>query len=123
MKSIRNAALDLGCLMIASATIQTIAASAQDAASNPSLAARIADGRPWQIRMEDGRKTTLVLLANGTGTMTGGPMALSPNWRPTADGMCLKPAMLMPERCVVLSATSTGFTGTRDGATVFTLER
>lgn len=81
MKSIRNAALDLGCLMIASATIQTIAASAQDAASNPSLAARI------------------------------------------ADGMCLKPAMLMPERCVVLSATSRGFTGTRDGATVFTLER
>ncbi|MEQ1731652.1 MAG: hypothetical protein ABL982_25040 [Vicinamibacterales bacterium] len=109
--------------MFASAPLQSTAGSAQEAGSNSSLAVRIADGRPWQMRMEDGRKTTLVLLANGTGTMTGGPMALSPTWRPIAGGMCLKPATLIPERCVILSPTSNGFTGTRDGTTVFTLER
>lgn len=123
MKSIRSAALGLGCLMIASAPMQSTVGSAQEVDSNSSLAARIADGRPWQMRMADGRKTTLVLLASGTGTMTGGPMALSPTWRPTAEGICLKPATLMPERCVILSPTSNGFTGTRDDTTVFTLER
>ena len=72
MQSIRNAALGLGCLMLVGATMQSTAGSAQESAANPSLAARIADGRPWRMRMENGRKTTLVLLANGTGTMMGG---------------------------------------------------
>lgn len=123
MKSLRSAALGLSCLIVGSVPMQSTVSSAQQAGSNSSLAARIADGRPWRMRMENGRKTTLVLLTNGTGTMMGGPMALSPTWRPTADGMCLKPGVMMPERCVTLSPTSKGFTGTRDGTIVFVLER
>ena len=110
-------------LMIAGVIVQPTAASAREAGSNISLAARVADGRPWQMRTDDGRKTSLILFADGSGTMTGGPMQLSPKWRPTANGMCLKPATLMPERCVVLIPTNKGFVGSKDGATVFTLER
>jgi hypothetical protein len=95
----------------------------QSIASDGSASREVADGRPWQMRTEDGRVTTLVLYANGTGKFTGGPMNLSPKWRATSDGLCLKPAALVKERCVVLSPTGNGFVGTRDGATVFTLER
>lgn len=110
-------------LMIAAAIVQSTAASARDSGPSVSLAARVADGRPWQMLMDDGRTTSLVLFADGTGTMTGGPMQLSPKWRPTADGMCLKPMPLMSERCVILVPTKKGFVGSRDGTTVFTLER
>lgn len=110
-------------LVIAGVAVQPTALPAREAAANISLAAKVADGRPWAMRTDDGRKTSLTLFADGTGTMTGGPMSLSPKWRPTADGMCLKPAALMPERCVVLVPTNKGFTGLRDGTVVFTLER
>lgn len=110
-------------LVIAGVAVQPTALPAREAVTNISLAAKVADGRPWAMRASDGRKTTLTLFADGTGTMTGGPMPLSPKWRPTADGMCLKPAALMPERCVVLVPTNTGFSGSKDGTLVFTLER
>lgn len=110
-------------VMIAGATMQLTAASAREAGSNVLLATRVADGRPWQMLMDDGRTTSLVLFADGTGTMTGGPMKLSPKWRPTADGICLKPTSLMSERCVTLTPTKKGFVGSRDGTAVFSLER
>lgn len=110
-------------LMITAAVMQSTAVPARTSGPNVSLAARVADGRPWQMLMDDGRTTSLVLFADGTGLMTGGPMQLSPKWRPTADGMCLKPMPLMSERCVILIPTKKGFVGSRDGTTVFTLER
>jgi hypothetical protein len=110
-------------LMIAGVTLQITAVSARESGLSISLAARVADGRPWRMLMDDGRRTSLVLFADGTGTMKGGTMQLSPKWRPTADGMCLKPIPLMPERCVILAPTKKGFVGSSDGAAVFTLER
>ena len=78
--------------MIAGAIMQFTAASAREAGPNVSLAARVADGRPWQMLMDDGRTTSLVLFADGTGAMTGGPMQLSPKWRPNpvSDHRCFK---------------------------------
>ncbi len=73
--------------------------------------------------MENGRVGTLVLFENGTGKMTGGPMDLSPKWRPTADGMCLKPGALLPERCVKLVRSENGYLGMKDGKQIFKLER
>lgn len=71
-------------------------------ADDASAVQQITDGRPWKITMENGRVGTLVLFQNGTGKMTGGPMELSPKWKPTADGLCLKPGALLHERCVKL---------------------
>lgn len=110
-------------LMIAGAIMQFSAPSAHASGPDVSLAARVADGLPWQVLTDNGLTTSLVLFADGTGMMAGGPMQLSPKWRPTADGICLKPMPLMSERCVVLIPTRKGFIGSRDGTTIFTLER
>lgn len=120
----RHCAKNIRAAAIASVvSLQCLLGSGVAFASGDLISREIADGRPWQMRTEDGRVTTLVLYANGTGKITGGPMNLLPKWRATIDGICLKPAALVKERCIVLSPTGKGFVGTRDGATVFTLER
>ncbi|MDO9315944.1 MAG: hypothetical protein Q7T97_15520, partial [Burkholderiaceae bacterium] len=53
-------------IIIAGATMQLTAASAREAGSNVTLAARVADGRPWKMLMDDGRTTSLVLFSDGT---------------------------------------------------------
>lgn len=109
--------------MIAGAMMQVTSARAQVVGSDASLTAKIADGRSWKMTMEDGRVGTLILFQNGTGKMTGGPMELTPKWRPTPDGLCLKPGALLPERCVQLVRTSNGYVGLREGKQTFKLER
>ncbi len=109
--------------VIAGMTMQATNALAQVAGSDASLAAKIADGRSWRITMEDGRVGALTLFQNGTGKMAGGPMELAPKWRPTRDGLCLKPGALLPERCVRLVRTSSGYIGLQDGKQAFKLER
>jgi hypothetical protein len=92
-------------------------------AEQTAIAHYVADGRPWKMTTEDGRVTTLVLFENGKGKMTGGPMEWSPTWRPTPDGLCLKPGLLLPERCVELVRSNNGYIGTRSGERIFKLER
>lgn len=92
-------------------------------AEDTSAVYKITDGRPWKITMENGRVGTLVLLRNGTGKMTGGPVELSPKWKQTADGLCIKPGALLPERCVRLVRTGKGYLGMNGDKQVFELER
>ena len=110
-------------VMIAGVVMQMTRAPAQVSDPNASLAAKVADGRPWKMTMEDGRPGTLILFQNGTGKMTGGLMELAPKWRSTPDGLCLKPGALLPERCVQLIRTSNGYVGLREGKQTFKLER
>lgn len=110
-------------VMIAGAMMQVTSALAQGSDSNVSLAAKVADGQPWKMTMEDGRPGILILFQNGTGKMTGGIMDLSPKWRPTPDGLCLKPGALLPERCVKLVRSENGYVGLRGGKQAFKLER
>jgi hypothetical protein len=84
---------------------------------------KITDGRPWKMTTDDGQVGTLVLFQNGTGKMTGGIIQLSPNWRPTPDGLCIKPGALLPERCVKLVRSENGYVGLKDGKQAFKLER
>ncbi|WP_374453879.1 hypothetical protein [Phenylobacterium sp.] len=92
-------------------------------AEQMSPAYNITDGRPWKMTMDDGRVTTLVLFENGKGKMSGGPVELSPKWRATPDGLCLKPGTLLPERCVQLVRSNNGYIGMRAGEQLFKLER
>lgn len=92
-------------------------------ADDASAVHKITDGRPWKITMENGRVGTLVLFQNGTGKMTGGPMELSPKWKPTADGLCLQPGALLPERCVRLVRIRNGYLGMSGDKQAFKLER
>jgi hypothetical protein len=109
--------------MVAGAMMQVTGAMAQGSDPNVSMAAKVADGQPWKMTMEDGRPGMLVLFQNGTGKMTGGPMELTPKWRSTPDGLCLKPGALLPERCVQLVRSSNGYVGLQEGKQAFKLER
>ena len=88
-----------------------------------SLARQVADGLPWSLRLQDGRLARLTLLPDGTGRMEGGPMPMSPTWRETGEGFCLKPAAVAPERCAALRREGKRIVGVKDGAVQFTLER
>ena len=48
-------------VMIAGVVMQMTRAPAQVSDPNASLAAKVADGRPWKMTMEDGRPGMLVL--------------------------------------------------------------
>ncbi|MHA6644497.1 hypothetical protein [Mesorhizobium sp. A623] len=116
----RQFLLPLSLLALAAIVVATpIPGKADDA----SAVQTITDGRPWKIAMENGRVGTLVLFENGTGKMTGGPMDLSPKWRPTANGLCLKPGALLPERCVKLVRSENGYLGMKGSKQIFKLER
>jgi len=94
----------------------------QGRAEGPSPAFEITDGRPWTMTT-DSRAGKLVLYRNGKGKMTGGPLDLSPTWRATPEGICLKPGGLLPEQCVQLVRTEQGYAGLAAGRTKFTLQR
>ena len=103
-------------------TVLCVAAAAQQPSAP--LARQIADGAPWRMTMlTEGRRATMTLYPDGTGRMEGAPMAMSPTWRATADGICLKPAAIAPERCVVLTRDGRAVVGVRDGVPQFRLER
>ena len=118
----RKFLLPLSLLAFAAAAV-VAATPTQGKVDDVSAVHKVTDGRPWKITMENGRVGTLVLSRNGTGKMTGGHMTLSPKWRPTAGGLCLKPGALLPERCVKLVRTGNGYLGMNGDKQVFKLER
>jgi hypothetical protein len=95
------------------------------AKAQSTLAKQVADGRPWAMTMTDGPAGTMTLTLNpdGTGRMAGGPMTMSPTWRETGDGICIKPGMIMPERCATLRKEGSRIIGTSNGEVKFRLER
>lgn len=118
----RKFLLSLSFVAFAAAAIVS-ATPSPGKADDASAIHKVTDGRPWKITMENGRVGTLVLFQNGTGKMTGGPMDLSPKWKPTADGLCLKPGALLPERCVKLVRAGNGYLGMNGDKQAFKLER
>jgi hypothetical protein len=110
-------------LAVLAAAFPLSAAPALGQEGKASLARQVADGQPWNLTMPDGRLTRLTLLPNGMGRMEGGPMTMSPTWRETGEGLCLKPAALAPERCAALRREGRRIVGLKDGAVQFTLER
>ena len=89
-----------------------------------SLAPHIADGRPWQMFYPE-RSTTgsLTLRPDGTGILLNGAVTLQPEWRATSDGLCMKPALLIPERCLKLLINGKSVDAIEDGKLVFRLFR
>ncbi len=93
------------------------------APAGDSPAAAIADGQPWIMQTADGAELQLTLHGDGTGRIEGGPVSLAPKWRATPDGLCLKPGLLVSERCLVLQREADGYVARRDGEIVFRLTR
>jgi hypothetical protein len=80
-----------------------------------SLAEKLADGRPWNMTIiNSGMKLELTLFPDGSG-VTDSFFVSTPKWRPTADGLCLKPSALFPEHCVTLIVRPNGYDGIENG--------
>ena len=71
------------------------------------------------------RNTTgsLTLKPDGTGVLLNGAVTLQPEWRATSDGLCMKPALLIPERCFKLLINGSSIDGIEDEKLVFRLFR
>lgn len=81
-----------------------------------SLVSVITDGRPWSMTMPDGAKGTITFNQGGTARMTVGERALNPSWRQAENGqLCLKPMVLMPERCATFRREGQAIVGHHDG--------
>ena len=89
-----------------------------------SLAPHVADGKPWHMFYPE-RNTTgsLTLKPDGTGVLLNGAVTLQPEWRATSDGLCMKPALLIPERCFKLLINGSSIDGIEDEKLVFRLFR
>lgn len=87
------------------------------------LAGELADGKPWIMESREGKVSRLTLYPDGSGNLKGGPFEMSPRWRATAEGFCLKPNAIMGERCVVLVKRGDVFVAEQSGARAFTLRR
>jgi hypothetical protein len=110
-------------LALAIAAAMAAPALAQQPGS-ASLVRIVTDGKPWSMTMlPQNRQGVLTLNPDGTGRMEGGPMAMTPTWRATPDGLCLKPAMVIPERCVTLRREGAAIVGVRDNEVQFRLTR
>jgi hypothetical protein len=102
--------------------------TASDAKEGPksatvSLAEKVADGRPWTMNVAEYSLTMkMALFPDGSG-VTDGVLAPTPKWRPTADGLCLKPSMLMSEHCLTLVPRPNGYDGVENGELYFELRR
>jgi hypothetical protein len=103
---------------------ETPPAETLESPSAETLASYVADGKPWQIFLAEQNQTgTFILNPDGTGVLSVGVLPLQPKWHPTSDGFCMKPAMLIPERCVKLMINGNSVDGTRDGKLIFRLHR
>jgi hypothetical protein len=89
-----------------------------------SLAPHVADGKPWHMFYPE-RNTTgsLTLKPDGTGVLLNGAVTLQPEWRATSDGLCMRPALLIPERCFKLLINGSSIDGIEDEKLVFRLFR
>lgn len=89
-----------------------------------SVLATIADGKDWTILQSDGQTGKIRLSSNGTGSMQIGERTLSPKWRVGQNGeLCLKLALIIPERCVSLVRDGESVLGISGGAHQFRLSR
>lgn len=89
-----------------------------------SLVPVVADGKPWTMTNVDGSGGQITLTSDGKGTMALGSRTISPSWRQSETGqLCIKPVMVVPERCATLRRDGAAIIGLRDGQLQFRLTR
>ena len=87
-------------------------------------AAAVADGRPWNMEIVEGRqKFKLTLMPNGTGIMEPSTLAPELTWWQSAERLCIKPSAHKSEHCVTLLVRDGGYDAVEKGALFFRLRR
>jgi hypothetical protein len=107
----------------ASAAVAAVFSFGALAQQNP-LVKTVADGQPWMMTQADGTKGQVMLAPDGKGQMQIGSRVVSPTWRQNEAGqLCLKPALILPERCATLRREGQTILGLGNGAVQFRLSR
>jgi hypothetical protein len=93
-------------------------------AQQGSLVRTVADGKPWTMANTAGPGGQITLMPDGKGRMVMGAMTASPTWREGEKGeLCLKPMLVMPERCATLQREGAAIVGLDKGQVKFRLTR
>ncbi len=101
----------------------TLLASPAIAQQN-ALIRTVADGKPWSMAQTDGTAGQVTLMPDGKGRMVMGSMTASPTWRETENGqLCIKPMLIVPERCATLQRDGATIVGLNSGKVQFRLTR
>ena len=87
------------------------------------VAASVADGAPWKVTMDSGKKIVMTLFPDGTGHSEGSFLGSAPTWRPTPDGMCVRFSIILPETCVALVVRPGGYDALKEGRVFYSLRR
>jgi hypothetical protein len=83
----------------------------------------IADGQPWTGLAGEGKRMTIVLNKDGTGSMRGPmPMALSVSWRIQGPEVCMD-ISIAGTKCVRFRQVPSGFEGWSGNAVDMRLSR
>lgn len=104
------------CVMLCMPAALT-AASAKD---GPKIATmgfskKVTDGNSWNVSVTGyPKKVEMTLFPDGSG-ITNDSQAPTPKWRPTVDGLCLRPSGMTREHCFTLVARSNGYDGIENG--------
>jgi hypothetical protein len=116
----------LASRLVSTAAAATLIAyfSFDASAQHSQLIKVVTNGQPWTMTQADGTKGQVTLTPDGKGQMQIGSRVVSPTWRQNEAGqLCLKPALIIPERCATLRREGQTILGLDNGAVQFRLDR
>jgi hypothetical protein len=102
----------MNCHVMIAAAFLAATAFAAPALADDALVARLADGKPWSVKLSEGPTVKMTFNADGTGLMKMGFMSRKIGWTKSADGICLTG---LPsgrgDNCLTLSTAGNGLAG------------
>jgi len=111
------------CRVLMPLIVLAVFAGAPARAEEP-LSRVIADGKPWEMVVVKRKASNiLVFRPDGGGTISDSLVSISPTWRATPGGICIRPRPGDAEKCLQLSRTKAGIEASQNGKTVWVLKR
>ena len=93
-------------------------------AQRSDLSRLLVTGGPWTLAHASGQAGKISFTADGNASMQMGDRQISPTWRIIGNGQfCLKPMLVIPERCVTLQRDGDTLIGIANGSEEFRLTR
>jgi hypothetical protein len=93
------------------------------ALADDSIAAKVADGKPWAAKVTELPSMTMTLNPDGSGLMKVAIMKRAISWKANGvDGLCLS-GLPDGDKCMTLKATAKGFEGVADDGKIMVLTR
>jgi hypothetical protein len=108
-------------ILLAFLALLPVSVNADDTLPAATAITAIADGAPWRALTENGRRATITLNSDGTGTFEG-PITMSITWAIERDVVCLN-LRIAGKKCLTFRKVPDGYVGLADGKVDLTLTR